>query len=661
MKPISYFLEQLLVVDGVIRVVPFNADKHDFLNSKLLWQTARSNQIQLSHYGDDTWLPPNEFLSITFHDACPEFKHELKAFTLGMTTYGAGEGMEAIKWSTARNIIQTFKRFGVWLNGRNIHALSQLDGLSDLRLRNLVLSYLQDHQASEFPSVATDLSRAVYWLSKYSILNQANHISIFDEILMPYFAQIKASRKSHSIIPTGTLKKMLKTCDDVLVRAEKSFFQWERIHTTFTQQIPFSKVKSNSPVAKLTSDDEVVFEELFESFRALRTVTFVLALSYSGMRLSEVKALEDGCGFERNGEFFLKSKLSKTTDGKQDLEWVTSESAFKAVELLSKCNRLYRERAKVLLEHHSEALSKSKILNLQFGLATHGLFQVQIQKKNATFHELAKLNLSDFKNFENLFSIRLTEADIAQLERLDANYQSVSRNHQGFKKPYEVGMTFNFTAHQFRHTFAWFIIANRLGDLDDIKYQYKHLESVMTLVYGQRGYESIDEFENLVQGFEEYISTQAMTEIVEAAQDGSLGGKGGERFIKQLQILLENDLNTGAAPHFSDMKALLGYLAKHSRDFRGLPHGYCLKGASCKVKNSADPSHCIYCDGYIATRKHLPHWKVIKEKCESQLASFEQSPKELQDRFQSFKGALLDNIFAANFIIKQIESKVAEA
>ncbi|HIF9106486.1 TPA: hypothetical protein ACX6QA_003468 [Photobacterium damselae] len=79
-----------------------------------------------------------------------------------------------------------------------------------------------------------------------------------------------------------------------------------------------------------------------------------------------------------------------------------------------------------------------------------------------------------------LFSIPVTQADIEQLETLGCNVQSVSASSKNFRLPYQVGVPFNFTSHQFRHTFAWFIVANHLGDLDDIKYQYKHLESSMT-------------------------------------------------------------------------------------------------------------------------------------------------------------------------------------
>jgi integrase len=90
------------------------------------------------------------------------------------------------------------------------------------------------------------------------------------------------------------------------------------------------------------------------------------------------------------------------------------------------------------------------------------------------------------------YRIQVTSTDIEQLEKMSCNYKSVSQKSGKRGLKYKVGDFFNFTAHQFRHTFAWFIIANQLGDLDDTKYQFKHLNRVMTFVCSERGYESLN-------------------------------------------------------------------------------------------------------------------------------------------------------------------------
>ena len=69
---------------------------------------------------------------------------------------------------------------------------------------------------------------------------------------------------------------------------------------------------------------------------------------------------------------------------------------------------------------------------------------------------------------------------------------------------------------------------------------------------------------------------------------------------------------TAQQPHFNNTQELIDFATKNSDSVRGLPHGYCTKGAGCKIKNASDPSHCLYCDTYYVTPSHLPYWKAIK-------------------------------------------------
>ncbi|MGE5470501.1 MAG: hypothetical protein ACM3X0_06875 [Bacteroidota bacterium] len=106
-------------------------------------------------------------------------------------------------------------------------------------------------------------------------------------------------------------------------------------------------------------------------------------------------------------------------------------------------------------------------------------------------------------------------------------------------------------------------------------------------------------------------------------------------------------------PHFNSAKEVIAF-ARHSDAIRGLPHGYCTKGPSCKIKNAADPSHCLYCDTYFATPKHLPYWKAIQANCTAKLNRIGQMPEEAQQQFQAFRQALEDNLFAATKIIARL-------
>jgi len=460
------------------------------------------------------------------------------------------------------------------------------------------------------------------------------------------------------------MKQVLKASEKHILAAENIFDDWSLLQKKLNAAIPdlgVSKLKDSVSINALSEEESEELNSYHLLINNLRRYTFALVLSYTGMRHNEAMALTDDSAIDKNGKFYLKTLLSKTTDGTQKLEWITNEITYKAVDLMARVNQVYRERASLYLLHHGEFLPMGIKLNFRFGLENRTLFGVMPYKKSCGFSINVKSTKNTFDNLNKIFHIAVKEQDIHELDRMGCNYQSVNSNHKKFKEPYEVGVYFNFTAHQFRHTFAWFIVANRLGDLDDIKYQYKHLENMMTLVYSQRGYESMEELVSLTDSFSEFLFSQTMEDMVTAAQEGSLAGKGGQNFIAKLTDILSEDLTTGSSPHFNNMQELLDFAAKHTNNFRGLSHGYCTKGSGCKVRNAADPSHCVSCDSYIATPRHLPHWIVIKKRCESQLAGFEKLPPELKIRFKAFSTALNDNLEAASTIINQLTIKVKEA
>lgn len=664
MSEIHNILEQILDVDGHIRIRPYQVELHSQLQHTILWQTQKNSGLCISHYGDESWLATGEKQAITFHDAQGELGHELRALALGMLHHGAGEGMLPIKWNTTKRIIRCSKRFGLWLQKQNITTLHLIDTLPALRLRHLIDKYLTENNAQRHLHVAQDISSALYWWKLYGIVQSTKILTLFEEMLTPYIAKKSEYRQKHSIIPTRVMKILLKECEQKLELAERHFEEWKKIQTKLNQRIAHlgsGHFNRDTYINALTEEEKSKLNELHVYFESIRRYIFVLVLAYSGMRHSEVMALNDGSAFSRNGEFYITSSLSKTTDGEQELEWVVSEHAYRGVELLTKMNKIYRERAGLLVEYYGDKLPPNRVEDMKFGRVDTKLFQVRHCKQSALFSEQAKVTKNGFNNINTLFSIPVEQRDIEQLQKLGCNIQSVSSNHKNFRKPYQVGIPFNFTSHQFRHTFAWFIVANRLGDLDDIKYQFKHLEKTMSLVYSHRGFDSMEELLHLMQSIEEYLTQQAMTDMVQAAEQGHLAGRGGQKFIERLKSLLGNDFTSGSSPHFANMQELLTYTAKHSSGFRGLSHGYCTKGTGCQIRNAADPSHCINCDSYIATPKHLPHWKVIKQKCEHQLAVFEKFSDEMQSRFASFKGALLDNLYAANSIIQQLEISIKEA
>jgi len=660
MTDLARAVDLSLFIDDSIYIKPYNEIVMMELDSILLWDHLDTNKYHNIKFGDDSWSSPENKQSITFCNTTPKFSYQLKAMTLAMHSQGAGEGMPPLSWNTIRQVIATLKRFGSWLAKYGVSEIDALNDMEELKIRNIIHKMITEMKMNEHPSYAKLLLIAMYWARTYKLITTPATHQLMKEYLDPFVQLSNQRHRKYSIIPPRIFKKILHESELRVEKVDQVFKSWSEIQLYLNEEI--STLSSGyfhktTYIKALDKEAQINLSKLHQPIDKLRSYVFLLVLGYSGMRYSEAMELRDNAAFSKEGKYFIKTLLSKTTDGSQSLEWIINKTTYDAVTLLSKINLIYRERAKLLLAHQSNSLPKKRLINMKYGLENRRLFNVRHHKQGCEFMKNIKLSVNGFANINNFFSIPVTAEDIELLNRMNCNYQSVSANHHGFRKQYKIGVPFNFSAHQLRHTFAWFIIANRLGDLDDIKYQFKHLDNSMTLVYGQRGYESMEEMINLTENFNEFMISQAMNDMVQAAEEGNLAGLGGQSFMIRLTEIMGDDLSTGKSPHFSSMEELLKFTAKHSSNFRGLSHGYCTKGNECKVKNVSDPSHCINCHSYIATPKHLPHWLVIKERCENQLKSFDNMPDEMKQRFLSFSTALIDNLNAANTIISQLTTQ----
>ena len=255
------------------------------------------------------------------------------------------------------------------------------------------------------------------------------------------------------------------------------------------------------------------------------------------------------------------------------------------------------------------------------------------------------------------FEYALTAKDLDQLESLGCNYKSVRGHNLGEK--YVEGEIFHITPHMLRHNFAWFIIANRLGELDDIKHQFKHLASSMTMVYASRGYESPDEMIGLFEDFEELLVNNIAQNIATEAAEGTLTGEAGKRLNNGAKSLIfnvtaSNGSDTGRTVkqiHFKSLDAYKVFLAENLKNIRGLPHGYCTAGPACKLKNVGLPSGCVYCPSYLVTEQQRVHWQAMKNFADEKLGFYNQLPPEKQSEYSLMAESWRDTSNAADVIL----------
>ena len=668
MADLNDIITHAISVDSNISINPLSKIEIEKLSNLVVWDKKTPSNESMYFGGHYFKQTDTDKSAILINTGSVEFDFEIKAMMISALHLGTVEGGTPYKWISVTTRIRTLKTFCVFLQSKKYNSFRELNNEQELKLRNIIQDflYLPKKQGGmhlgKYTSAAKTVREALTFLYVYGVVSKEPLSALIDELTITKITKHEEEhRLKHSIIPTVVMKSILATSTEYIAKTRDNLENFIDIHSRANSKIQFSKAKT--PKTILISQNKNLLDELSSTkvyIKSLNLHVYTLVLAFTGMRDSEVYALKNHSHSQRveTGElvYTISSHLSKTTEGLVKLDWIANQIVYDAIDLLSKVNDIYKERARLILKYHRNILSDNETYKLEQGIEINRLFGVQHTCYTARFIHVARGSDNIGSVSLSRHKIKVTAQDIEQLEKMGCNYQSVSQNSGKRGLKYKVGDFFNVTAHQFRHTFAWFIIANRLGDLDDIKYQFKHLKRVMTFVYSERGYESLSELRTVIEYFEKLVNKQAIEDIVESTKKEQVAGGGGDRLSKLLTKLNSNEdhviFTTAQQPHFNNTQELIDFATKNSDSVRGLPHGYCTKGARCKIKNASDPSHCLYCDTYYVTPSHLPYWKAIKHSCEQKIERIQSLPDTI--RYQSFLTGLEDNLNAANEIINKL-------
>ena len=319
-----------------------------------------------------------------------------------------------------------------------------------------------------------------------------------------------------------------------------------------------------------------------------------------------------------------------------------------------------QERAQAVLSSCRANIKNSQAHNLMEGLKKNRLFGVSHSSGSVSFSISGRFTKFEIKNSEHaeLFNLTVDNEDIAELERLESNYKAIRGDKRGV--PYEEGETLRLTAHMFRHTLAYFVIANKLGELDDIRYQFKHLTSLMTFVYTRRAFLASTTLIKTTEEFSEILIERVAEELIDEAKSQSLKGGAGEQINKTSKDLIigitdsqNKDSNVIKQIHFSSIEELKKFLVKNIQNIRGLPTGYCTAGEACKIKGAGIPSGCVYCGSKIITKRHKVNWQIIKKEATEKLDIYAASTKEEQEEYELFAIHWKNSIAAADYVLDE--------
>tara|TARA_R110001606_G_scaffold393172_1_gene562855 strand:- start:819 stop:2870 length:2052 start_codon:yes stop_codon:yes gene_type:complete len=663
---------------GLLEVKPFGSVNCDAINPVVIAEikSANTNFHGEIFFGDDVWRDSSAS-SINFEGLPIALKYEIKAAMLLAMHTGLFEGGVGQKFGTSKLQIGPLIKLGKYLHQHNIESFMAFNQLPSLVKRNHFINYITEvikfKSGDGFPQARFFLEHMNYGLFPEETL------TLFWDEMDKCGISFDSQRRSTSypIVPSGILKAVISECEQRLNDAGAVIDEWESVNDEFVNAIHnamvFDGVSNTSTFVKkaVKQDFNERLRPGFDAFNNLKLHVLMYILAYTGMRKEEALSCTVGCAQKKDGKYYIEAVLTKTDEGEIKMLWVANKATYDAVKLFERYLLAMHKRAAVILEKHQDILTGSLKHRLTHGLKEKFLFGVADNLTSINFTE-AKLGISsssplkDPKFSLHLFAFTMTPQDIDQLESLGCNYKAVRGKNKGIK--YNEGELFRITPHMLRHNFAWFIIANRLGELDDIKHQFKHLASSMTMIYTARGYQSTDEMISLFEEFEDLLVDSIAQDLAHEAADGTLTGAGGERLNKGAKNLMFNVISSTGSDtgrtikqiHFKDLNGYKEFLVHNLRNIRGLPHGYCTGGSECKLKNVGLPSGCVYCPNYVVTEHQRVHWRAMKKFADDKLVIYGQLPEDKQAEYSLLAQSWRDNSNAATVILTDSKPLIVE-
>jgi len=364
-----------------------------------------------------------------------------------------------------------------------------------------------------------------------------------------------------------------------------------------------------------------------------RKVVFFNTILFTGMRKDEAKELKNTCLFEDEGTFCITTSLGKTVEKRLELSWISSQYCNEMLNLLVDMNKKAKRRVQAVINTNDSRFSEKYITHLQTNLSDNKIFSFNYSLNKCRFDTLLYIKKSEMNKNYSVFEITLDQHDIDQLEFLDCNYKSTVKGANSYMVKYKAGDYFNFSPHQFRHTFAYFMITNNLCTIREIKHQFKHWSNEMSYLYSRRAIyseliaqsKSIDETIKIksLMGFSSSIANQQST-------------GGGVKFILNALNLKDFKYNISVDPiEFKNLDQINTYLTNNKDSINFLPHGFCMNGSDCSLKSIAEPLSCINCHGYVTTNTNLPFWKGLLEDITTKLSKMYELPNDRRAKFSN--------------------------
>lgn len=368
--------------------------------------------------------------------------------------------------------------------------------------------------------------------------------------------------------------------DYLLYEEVKKYFNITRISTAT------ATIKSNMRRKKLKEVQNLLIKHNISHFKSiseaqkevklLATSCSILMLNFSGMRINELCKIKTD-GFKIiNSEpklYILRSYETKISGG-QIADYITSPIIQDCVDILK--------------EIHAFASKYDKSIDAS------DLFVTSQHHKLLTYGRADSIgeHINDFAKNLNLV---IDKEDLKESELLNGPRDYVQE-----------GNVWPLSSHQFRRTLIVNFVSHRLGTINAVKQQVKHMYATMTEYYAKNS-QLANTFDlNIVKEISDNIEEELLNEGVRQYKqfyqsNDLLSGIKGKEIMEERK--LPNTLSDNEIKQL--FKAGLYKISKSM-------YGYCTKGNLCDKKEVIDPTFCgASCSTMIITRENAENWQKL--------------------------------------------------
>jgi len=342
------------------------------------------------------------------------------------------------------------------------------------------------------------------------------------------------------------------------------------------------------------------YTKVKDECRLIATSSFILLLTFSGMRNDELQQIKiDGYKeINTTPKLHIIRTFENKISGGQVVDYITSPIIKKVFESLKAISELSRK-------YGNDPLKDNLFLN-------------ERDQKLLSYYDKSQMN-KNLKWFINKFNILVDKESFKEHQLING----AMNEHIKIGEPWKLG------SHQFRRTLIVNFVSHNLSSLNEVKQQVKHMYATMTEYYANNSQLASHFNLRQIDSMVDEIQKERVDNNVRSYKElyygnDNLSGRKGESILKErmvADVLSDEDIKlmfeTGAYK-----------LTKST-------YGYCTKGDMCDKSGIADPSFCgMNCETMIITRESAMEWKKLYERNKKLLSQ--------NDKFLCYNGINLD-------------------